>query len=119
MRTASRLNSSLCVAAISGLLDGEDCSHKTGTKPRRVQFACRGSGRRNRTIREATVKRFHYDSHSRLETHLANFISAYYFGRQLKTLIGLTPYEFICIQRTIERERFILNPVRQMPGLNT
>jgi glycosyltransferase involved in cell wall biosynthesis len=33
------LNSSLCIAAISGLLDGEYCSQKTGTKPRQVQFA--------------------------------------------------------------------------------
>ena len=39
MRTASRLNSSLCIAAISGLLDGEYCSQKTGTKPRQVQVA--------------------------------------------------------------------------------
>ena len=36
MRTASRLNSALCVAAISGLLDGEYCSQKTGTKPGQV-----------------------------------------------------------------------------------
>ena len=38
MRTASRLNSSLCIAAISSLLDGEYCSQKTGTKPRQVQI---------------------------------------------------------------------------------
>jgi hypothetical protein len=36
MRTASRLNSSLCIAAIFGLLDGEYCSQKTGTKPVQV-----------------------------------------------------------------------------------
>jgi hypothetical protein len=28
--------------------------------------------------------------------HLADFVSAYNFGRRLKTLKGLTPYEFIC-----------------------
>ena len=39
MRTASRLNSALCVAAISGLLDGEYCSQKTGTKPGQVHGA--------------------------------------------------------------------------------
>jgi len=32
---------------------------------------------------------------------LADFISAYNFGRRLKTLKGLTPYEFICKQWTI------------------
>jgi hypothetical protein len=39
MRTASRLNSSLCIAAIFGLLDGEYRSQKTGTKPVQVQNA--------------------------------------------------------------------------------
>ena len=75
--------------------------------------------RMNRTIKEATVKRFHYDDHEQLRNHLANFISAYNFGRRLKTLKGLTPYEFICKQWTIEPERFTLNPIHQMPGLNT
>ena len=75
--------------------------------------------RMNRTIKEATVKRFHYDDHDQLRNHLANFISAYNFGRRLKTLKGLTPYEFICKQWTIEPERFSLNPTHQMPGLNT
>ncbi len=36
MRTASRLNSSLCVAAISSLFLGEHRSQKTGTKPGQV-----------------------------------------------------------------------------------
>ena len=75
--------------------------------------------RMNRTIKEATVKRFHYDDHSQIETHLTTFINAYNFGRRLKTLKGLTPYEFICKQWTIEPERFTLNPIHQMPGLNT
>ena len=47
--------------------------------------------RMNRTIKEATVKRFHCDNHEQLRNHLANFISAYNFGRRLKTLKGLTP----------------------------
>ena len=75
--------------------------------------------RMNRTIKEATVKRFHYDDHDQLRRHLDNFISAYNFGRRLKTLKGLTPYEFICKQWTFEPERFTLNPIHQMPGLNT
>ena len=75
--------------------------------------------RMNRTIKEATVKRFHYDDHDQLRNHLANFVSAYNFGRRLKTLKGLTPYEFICKQWTIEPERFTANPIHQMPGLNT
>ena len=73
--------------------------------------------RMNRTIKEATVKRFHYDDHAQLRRHLVDFMDAYNFGRRLKTLKGLTPYEFICKCWTSEPERFILNPLHQMPGL--
>ena len=75
--------------------------------------------RMNRTIKEATVKRFHYDSHDQLRTHLADFLAAYNFARRLKTLGGLTPYEYICKIWTSEPDRFILNPIHQMPGLNS
>ena len=74
--------------------------------------------RMNRTIKEATVQRYHYDSHQELAQHLNDFVSAYNFGRRLKTLQGLTPYEFICKRWTSEPERFILDPLHQMPGLN-
>lgn len=33
--------------------------------------------RMNRTIKDATVKRFHYDDHDQLRTHLADFMAAY------------------------------------------
>ena len=75
--------------------------------------------RMNRTIKEATVKRFHYEDHEQLRQHLADFINAYNFGRRLKTLKGLTPYEFICKQWTSEPKRFRIDPIHQMPGLNT
>ena len=72
----------------------------------------------NRTIKEATVKRFHYDDRTQLCIHLADFIAAYNFGCRLKTLSGLTPYEFICKQWTDEPEFFKIDPIHQMPGLN-
>ena len=75
--------------------------------------------RMNRTIKDATVKRFHYDDHDQLRTHLSDFMAAYNFARRLKTLGGLTPYEYICKIWTSEPDRFILNPIHQMPGLNT
>jgi transposase InsO family protein len=75
--------------------------------------------RMNRTIKEATVRRYHYDSHEQLARHLDDFVNAYNFGRRLKTLKGLTPYEFICQCWTSEPERFTLNPLHQTPGLNT
>jgi transposase InsO family protein len=75
--------------------------------------------RMNRTIKEATVHRFHYDNHPQLQTHLQDFINAYNFARRLKTLKGLTPYEYLCKCWQSEPERFTLNPIQQMPGLNT
>ncbi|WP_188914840.1 IS481 family transposase [Salinarimonas ramus] len=74
--------------------------------------------RMNRTIKDATVKRFHYDDHDQLRRHLADFVAAYNYGRRLKTLKGLTPYEFICKQWSAEPGRFRLDPLHQMPGLN-
>ncbi|MBM6578483.1 integrase core domain-containing protein [Microvirga sp. SRT01] len=52
-------------------------------------------GRMNRTINEATVKRFHYEIYQKLQTHLADFMAAYNFAPRLKTLSGLTPYEYV------------------------
>lgn len=59
----------------------------------------------------------HYDSHDQLKAHLADFMAAYIFARRLKTLSGLTPYEYICKIWTSEPDRFILNPIHQMPRL--
>lgn len=73
----------------------------------------------NRTIKEATVKRFHHDSHDQLRTHLSDFMAAYNFARRPKTLNRLTPYDYICKSWTSEPDRFILNPIHQMQGLNT
>ena len=75
--------------------------------------------RMNRTLKEATVNRYHYDSHEQLRAHLADFVTAYNFARRLKTLKGVSPYEYICNAWTKEPRRFILDPIQQMPGLNT
>jgi transposase-like protein len=93
-----------------------DIDHRT-TKPKHP-WTNGQVERMNRTIKDATVKRFYYESHAQLRQHLDNFVSAYNFGRRLKTLKGLTPYEFICKCWTKEPERFILNPTHQMPGPN-
>jgi hypothetical protein len=72
----------------------------------------------NRTIKEATVQRLYYESHQQLRQHLEDFVKASNFARRLKTLKGLTPYEYICRCWTSQPERFKLNPLQQMPGLN-
>ena len=76
-------------------------------------------GRMNRTIKEATVKRYHYDPHAQPETHLTDCISAYNYARRLKRLQGMTPVEYICKIWTKEPERFNINPIHHMMGPNT
>ena len=44
---------------------------------------------------------------------------AYNFAKRLKTLKGLTPYEYICKCWTKEPQRFTLNPHHQTPGPNS
>jgi transposase InsO family protein len=69
--------------------------------------------RMNRTLKEATVKRYDYDTHQQLKEHLYNF------AKRLKTLQGLTPYEYIvkCWQK--EPERFRSDPCHHTLGLNS
>jgi len=73
----------------------------------------------NRTLKEATVKRYYYENHQLLKEHLYNFLNAYNFAKRLKALQGLTPYEYImkCWQK--EPERFKLNPSHHNLGLNS
>ncbi|HZG68523.1 MAG TPA: IS481 family transposase [Herpetosiphonaceae bacterium] len=72
--------------------------------------------RMNRTLTDATVKRYHYDSHDQLRAHLQLFVDAYNHARRLKTLRGLTPYEFVCQIWTKEPDRFRLDPSHHTPG---
>jgi transposase InsO family protein len=74
--------------------------------------------RMNRTLKEATVQRYHYETHAQLKEHLQAFLMAYNFAKRLKTLGGLTPYEHICKARTKQPKRFRLNPMQHTLGLN-
>ena len=75
--------------------------------------------RMNRSLKEATVKRYHYDTHRQLEQHLAAFLDAYNFAKRLKTLRGLTPYEAICKAWADMPDRFRYDPTHFTSGLNT
>jgi transposase InsO family protein len=75
--------------------------------------------RMNRTLKEATVRRYHYESRDQLREHLKTFLAAYTFARRLKTLRGLTPHEYICKRWTENPDQFRLNPFHHTPGLNT
>ena len=67
----------------------------------------------------ATVRTYHYENHAQLRAHLSAFLDAYNFAKRLKTLAGLTPYQFICSCWQKEPDRFIFNPFHLSLGLNT
>ena len=75
--------------------------------------------RMNRTLKEATVRRYHYASHDELRVHLQLFLDAYNYARRLKTLRGLTPYEFVCKTWTEQPARFRVDPTHLTPGPNS
>ena len=73
--------------------------------------------RMNRTLKDATVHRYYYDSHQQLQEHLQTFLMAYNLAKRLKILGGLTPYEFICQQWQKQPDLFIHNPFHHTVGL--
>ena len=70
----------------------------------------------NRTIKDATIKCFHYGRHDGLYTHLQLFIDTYDYARRLKTLRGLTPAECIHPAWTKEPGLFRVDPSHLIPG---
>jgi transposase-like protein len=74
--------------------------------------------RMNRTLKEASVKKYDDETHDHLKAHLHTFLMAYNCATRLKTLKGLTPYEHICKGWQEEPERFAINPYHHTLGLN-
>ena len=66
--------------------------------------------RMNRTIKEATVKKFYYQNHLTLQKHLQVFLDAYNYAQSLQTLKGLTPYEKICLYLQSDEGKSLINP---------
>jgi len=75
--------------------------------------------RMNRTIKEATVHRYHYQTTDQLNQHLQTFLLAYNHAKRLKTLKGLTPHEFVCIQWQTKPTTFTRDPTQLTLGLYT
>ena len=72
-----------------------------------------------RTIKEATVKSFHYSSIEELRRHVRDWLAAYNFAKPLKALKFKTPYEAIQNLWKSKPQLFILKPDHHMLGLNT
>jgi transposase InsO family protein len=98
-------------------LQGNGIKHRL-TKPNQP-WTNDQAERMNRTIKDATVKPFHYDSRNQLRAHLADLLAAYNFAHRLKTLSGLTPYEYISKIWTSEPDQFVLDLIHQMLGLGS
>ena len=75
--------------------------------------------RMNRTLKDATVHRYFYQSHEQLRNHLDAFVAAYNFAKRLKTLHGLSPYEFIVKSWTQNPQLFHSDPSQLNLGLYT
>ena len=75
--------------------------------------------RMNRTIKEATVQRYHYQTTNELNGHLQAFLLAYNHAKRLKTLRGLTPHEFVCAQWQKNPTTFTRDPTHLTLGLYT
>ena len=75
--------------------------------------------RMNRTIKEATVKVFHYPDIDSLKAHVLAFVSAYNFAKHLKALRWKTPFEAVSHAWTATPDIFKLNPRHLIPGPNT
>jgi hypothetical protein len=50
----------------------------------------------NRTVKDATVKVFHYPDLESLKAHVLAFVTAYNFAKHLKRLRWRTPFQAIC-----------------------
>ena len=72
-----------------------------------------------RTIKEATTKSFHYASIQELRRHVADWLIAYNFAKQLKAFKFRTPYEAIEQLWKSKPEAFIVQPTHHMLGPNT
>ena len=73
--------------------------------------------RMNRTIKEATVRRYHYQSTDELNEHLQAFLLAYNHAKRRKALRGLTPHGFVCAQWQKNPVKFNQDPTLLTLGL--
>ena len=73
----------------------------------------------NRTIKDATVKVFHYETLESLSAHVQAFVTAYNFAKHLKRLRWRTPFQAVCDAWTRDPAPFKMNPHHLIPGPHT
>jgi len=73
----------------------------------------------NRTIKEATVKKYYYENHEKLQNHLTAFLNAYNYAQPLKVLRGKTPYEKVLLYLNSLDDKSKINPMYLNAGPNS
>jgi transposase InsO family protein len=75
--------------------------------------------RMNRTVKEATVKAFHYPDLEALQAHVLAFVRAYNFAKHLKALRWRTPFQAVLDAWTKDPSIFKIDPHHLIPGPHT
>jgi transposase InsO family protein len=75
--------------------------------------------RMNRTVKDATIKTFHYPDLTALKTHVLAFVTAYNFAKHLKALRWRTPFQAVCDAWGIDPSAFKIDPRHLIPGPHT
>jgi transposase InsO family protein len=75
--------------------------------------------RMNRTIKDATVTVFPYETLESLSAHVLTFVTAYNFAKHLKALRWRTPFQAVCDAWAKDPSIFKINPHHLTPGPHT
>ena len=75
--------------------------------------------RMNRTVKDATIKVFHYPDLEALRAHVLACVAAYNFAKHLKALRWRTPFQAICDAWQADPSVFKIDPHHLIPGPNT
>jgi transposase-like protein len=69
-----------------------------------------------RSLKDATVRAYHYESIQELRRHVSDYLAAYNFAKQLKALKWRTPYETLKALYRSRAELFRTSPDHFTPG---
>ena len=72
--------------------------------------------RMNRTVKDATIKAFHYPDLDALKAHILAFVAAYNFAKHFKALRWRTPFQAVRDAWTKDPSIFRIDPHHLIPG---
>jgi transposase-like protein len=75
--------------------------------------------RMNRTVKDATVKAFHYPGLDALKAHVLAFVAAYNLAKRLEALRWRTPFQAVCDAWKADPTSFKIDPRHLIPGPHT